>query len=247
VVGQGFQGKFRGKVIDNRDPLHLGRVRVEVPEVLGDGTMSWAMPCVPYAGPGVGLLAPPPSGANVWVEFEAGMADRPIWVGCFWAEGQLPAKPPSPDGVVFRAGAVTLVTAGGPGPDMVAPAAPGATAAELIVSADGLVVSQNGRAVLTINQDTVTVELVALKVALSTSDGTVKLASGSAGVTVAADSIEIAQGPSKARVSADGVALSSGTGSARVASAAVELANGNGKVAVGPVTVNINNGALEVS
>jgi hypothetical protein len=241
-----FLGKFRGKVIDNRDPLRQGRLRVEVPEVLGDGTMNWAMPCVPYAGPGVGLLAPPPVGANVWVEFEAGMTDRPIWVGCFWGKGELPSKPPGPDGVVFRAGAVTLVTTGGAGPDVVAPAAPGTKTAELTVSADGLVVSQGGRAVLTIDKDTVTVRLAALQVALSAPDGTVKLASQDATVTVATDSVEIAQGSSKARISADGVALSSGSGSAKVAASIVELANGAGNVAVSPASVNINNGALEV-
>jgi hypothetical protein len=245
-VGRLFQGKFRGKVLDNRDPLHLGRLRVEVPEVLGDGTMCWAMPCVPYAGRGVGLLASPPAGANVWVEFEAGMADRPIWVGCFWATGELPTQP-STSGVVFRAGAVTLVTSDGPGPDVVAPAAAGTPATELTVSADGLVVSQNGRVVVTVKKDTVKVELATLQIALSTSDGTVRLASGGASVVVAADAIEIAQGASKARVSDDGVALSSGSGSAQVAPAAVKLANGSGNVAVTPATVSINDGALEVT
>jgi len=239
----GFLGKFRGKVIDNRDPLRQGRIRVEVPEVLGDGTLSWAMPCVPYAGPGVGLLAPPPVGANVWVEFEAGMADRPIWVGCFWGKGELPVKA---DGVVVRAGAVTLVTTAGGGPDVIAPAAPGGTTAEVTVSGDGLVVSQGGRRILTIEKDNVTVRLGGLQVALSEPDGTVKLAGQRATVAVAADGIEIALGASKVKVSADGVALSSGGGSAKVGPAAVELANGAGKVAVSPASVNINNGALEV-
>jgi Type VI secretion system/phage-baseplate injector OB domain len=224
-------------VIDDRDPLRQGRLRVEVPEVLGDQTLSWAMPCVPYAGPGVGLLATPPVGANVWVEFEAGMPDRPIWVGCFWGKGELPVKPPERDGVVLRAGPVTLVTTGSAGPAAVPPAAAGSKATELTVSPGGLVLSVGGRAVLTVDQDTVTVKLASLQVALSVPDGTVKLA----------DSIEVAQGPSKARVTTDGIALSSGGGTAKVASAGVELANGLGKVAVSPAGVNINNGALEVT
>lgn len=65
-----FFGKYRGKVENNIDPMQLGRVQVKVPAVLGDGTMSWAMPCVPYAGSGVGFFAIPPNGANIWVEFE---------------------------------------------------------------------------------------------------------------------------------------------------------------------------------
>jgi hypothetical protein len=180
------------------------------------------------------------------VEFEAGMADWPIWVGCFWGKGELPVQPPERDGVVLRAGPVTLVTTGSAGPDALPPAAAGSQTTEVTLSGGGLVVSQGGRTVLTVDQDTVTVKLSALQVALSVPDGTVKLASQDSTVTVAADSIEIAQGLSKARVSADGIALSSGSGSAKVEPSAVELANGTAKVALSPASVNINNGALEV-
>ena len=88
-----FFGKYRGKVENNIDPMQLGRVQVSVPAVLGDGRMSWAMPCVPYAGPGVGFFAIPPVDANVWVEFEGGDPDFPIWSGCFWGVGEVPALP----------------------------------------------------------------------------------------------------------------------------------------------------------
>ena len=67
-----------------------GRVQVAVPAVLGDGRLSWAEACVPYAGDQVGLFAVPPVGANVWVEFEGGDPDHPILAGCFWAQGQVP-------------------------------------------------------------------------------------------------------------------------------------------------------------
>jgi hypothetical protein len=85
-----FYGKYRGKVEQNVDPLQLGRLQVSVPAVLGSGRMSWAMPCVPYAGSQVGLFALPPLGANLWVEFEGGDPDSPIWSGCFWGPGELP-------------------------------------------------------------------------------------------------------------------------------------------------------------
>ena len=81
-----FYGKYRGKVENNVDPLQQGRVQVTVPAVLGDGRLSWAMPCAPYAGSQVGFFAVPPVGANVWVEFEAGDPDYPIWSGCFWGK-----------------------------------------------------------------------------------------------------------------------------------------------------------------
>jgi hypothetical protein len=86
-------GKYRGQVENNVDPLLQGRLQVSVPAVLGDGRMSWAMPCVPFAGSSVGLFLLPPVGANVWVEFEAGDSDYPIWSGCFWGTGECPATP----------------------------------------------------------------------------------------------------------------------------------------------------------
>ena len=86
-------GKYRGKVENNVDSRNLGRVQVSVPAVLGDGRDSWATPCVPYAGDGVGWFAVPPVGANVWVEFEGGDPSHPIWTGCFWGDGETPASP----------------------------------------------------------------------------------------------------------------------------------------------------------
>lgn len=85
-----YYGKYRGEVVNNIDPKFLGRMQVSVPAVLGDGRLSWAMPCVPYAGSGVGMFAIPPIGAKVWVEFEGGDPDYPIWTGCFWGLGELP-------------------------------------------------------------------------------------------------------------------------------------------------------------
>ena len=82
--GSPFHGKFRGTVTDNRDPLLLGRVRAKVVDVLGKLESGWALPAVPFAGKGVGLFLLPPVGANVWIEFEHGDPDYPIWTGCFW-------------------------------------------------------------------------------------------------------------------------------------------------------------------
>jgi uncharacterized protein involved in type VI secretion and phage assembly len=105
-----FFGKYRGKVENNIDPMQLGRVQVSVPAVLGEGSMSWAMPCVPYAGSGVGFFAIPPVGANVWVEFEGGDPDYPIWSGCFWGVGEVPALPAIAEMKVLKTdmGTITL-------------------------------------------------------------------------------------------------------------------------------------------
>jgi uncharacterized protein involved in type VI secretion and phage assembly len=84
-----YFGKYRGTVSDNSDPTNRGRIKVKVPAVLGT-VESWAMPCVPYAGDGVGFYSLPPVGTGVWVEFEAGDPSYPIWSGCFWADNELP-------------------------------------------------------------------------------------------------------------------------------------------------------------
>lgn len=87
-----FYGKYRGIVSDNQDPSALGRLRARVPGVLTDEDTGWALPCLPYAGDNAGFFTVPEPGAAVWIEFEAGDVSRPIWTGCWWGEGQLPAN-----------------------------------------------------------------------------------------------------------------------------------------------------------
>jgi hypothetical protein len=103
-----FFGKYRGQVENNIDPQMMGRVQVSVPAVLGEGSLSWAMPCVPFAGSGVGFFMIPPSGANVWVEFEGGDPDYPIWSGCFWGLGEAPAVPAIAEMKVIKTDGVTI-------------------------------------------------------------------------------------------------------------------------------------------
>ena len=105
-----FFGKYRGTVENNVDPRQLGRIQIKVPTVLGSSTLSWAMPCSPYAGSGVGFFTIPPTGANIWVEFERGDPDFPIWVGCFWDTGDVPVSPALAEKKVFKTdqGTITL-------------------------------------------------------------------------------------------------------------------------------------------
>ena len=84
-----FFGKYRGLVKDNNDPTGRGRLKVIVPAVMGDVPV-WALPCTPYAGNNMGLYVIPETDTGVWVEFEAGDPSYPIWVGCFWADDQVP-------------------------------------------------------------------------------------------------------------------------------------------------------------
>lgn len=79
---QKYYGKYRGTVINNVDPLRLGRIQVIVPDV-SIIPSTWAMPCFPVAGKQMGLFTMPQIGSGVWVEFEHGDSDFPIWTGCF--------------------------------------------------------------------------------------------------------------------------------------------------------------------
>jgi hypothetical protein len=82
-----YYGKYRGFVADNKDPKHLGRVRLVVPSVLGKEVSGWALPCAPFGGlKGQGWFAIPEVRAAVWVEFEEGDLHHPIWTGTFWAD-----------------------------------------------------------------------------------------------------------------------------------------------------------------
>jgi Type VI secretion system/phage-baseplate injector OB domain len=103
-----FWGKYRGRVIDNLDPLGLGRVQVDVANVPGS-KMNWALPCAPYGGPEVGFYAVPPTGAQVWVEYEGGDPNYPIWVGCFWGEGEVPLGEGIPSRKVFKTECITMI------------------------------------------------------------------------------------------------------------------------------------------
>ena len=86
-----YFGKYRGFVTDNADPETLGRLKLRAPSVLGDQSTGWALPCLPFGGlDGQGLFMIPEVGAQVWVEFEEGNVDKPIWTGTFWRASDPP-------------------------------------------------------------------------------------------------------------------------------------------------------------
>jgi uncharacterized protein involved in type VI secretion and phage assembly len=98
-------GKYRGIVRDVDDPENLGRIRAQVPDVFGDVYSPWALPVVPFAGPGHGLYLLPEVKDGVWIEFEAGDISRPLWTGGWFGSSEIPAP--------GSAKARVLVTTGG--------------------------------------------------------------------------------------------------------------------------------------
>jgi len=82
--GKKHYGKYRATVLNNVDPMQIGRIQVMVPDVSAVSPSSWAMPCLPVSGVNNGVFALPAIGAGVWVEFEHGDPDFPVWVGGYW-------------------------------------------------------------------------------------------------------------------------------------------------------------------
>jgi len=99
-VERSWFGKYRGLVVDNADPQKLGRLKLRVPSLLGDQVVTgWATACVPYGGAeNQGMLMIPEVGAGVWVEFEEGDLEFPIWVGTYWSRPSGTTELPRPNG-----------------------------------------------------------------------------------------------------------------------------------------------------
>ena len=105
-----FYGKYRGTVLFNVDPEFRGRIVCTVVDVLGPAPSSWCEPCAPLSGPTgtpMGAYMVPPIGAGVWVEFEQGDPEKPIWTGCRFAKGDVPplasaSTPPLAPNIVIQ-------------------------------------------------------------------------------------------------------------------------------------------------
>lgn len=103
-----YYGKYRGTVVDNHDLEQRGRILATVPDVQGLVPTTWAHPCVPMAGKQQGAFLLPQIGSAVWIEFEQGNPNHPIWIGGFWGVfAEVPSSalmPPLPggDNIVFQ-------------------------------------------------------------------------------------------------------------------------------------------------
>ncbi|MFG3055777.1 phage baseplate assembly protein V [Kitasatospora sp. NPDC048239] len=167
--GPRFYGKYRATVVNNVDPLRTGRILALAPAVSAVYPTTWALPCLPVTGPQCGLWAVPPIGAGVWMEFEQGDPEHPIWTGGFWGtETEVPALaqagvPASPSIVLQTVGQNTLAISDAPG------AAGGIllkarSGASITVNDQGIVI-QNGRgASVVLSNNQVLVNLNALVV-----------------------------------------------------------------------------------
>ncbi|MCL6693378.1 phage baseplate assembly protein V [Pseudomonas sp. R3.Fl] len=168
-MSQRYYGKYRGMVLNNVDPMQQGRLQVQVPDVAGLVPASWAMPCVPIAGLQNGMVALPVIGSGVWVEFEQGNPDSPIWVGCFWGSAaEVPAlalaTPPGLPAITLQTplqNGLTISDLPGPTGGIMLKSATGAT---LIVNDTGIYIQNGKGAALTLVGPAVTINNGALTV-----------------------------------------------------------------------------------
>ena len=161
-------GKHRGLVLNNIDPEQRGRLLVQVPDVFGLGISNWAMPCVAFAGPQLGAYTIPVIGSGVWVEFEAGDPDYPIWAGCFWGSAAevptlaLAGLPNSPNVVFQTQGQNTFMLSDLPGTGGIMLKA--TTGAMILINDTGITISNGKGATIVMAGPTVTVNGGALVV-----------------------------------------------------------------------------------
>ncbi len=164
-----FLGKFRGTVVNNIDPEQRGRIQVIVPDVSAFGLTTWAMPSLPIGGLQSGIFSVPMPGSGVWVEFEQGDLDYPIWTGIFWGSvAEVPvlshAIPPGVPGIVIQTPLQNgLIISDVPGPTG-GILIKSATGAFILVNDTGIII-QNGKGAsivmagpaVTINQGALTI------------------------------------------------------------------------------------------
>ncbi len=172
TTGTRHYGKYRGLVLDNIDPLQIGRVLAQVPDVFGELPGSWAMPCVPAAGIQAGCFIVPPIGSQVWIEFEQGNPDYPIWSGGFWglvADVPIfatapPAIPPGQNIVLQTTGQNSLILSDSvPTPATGGIVLKGASGAMIVVNETGIYISNGQGATITLIGPTVAINMTALQ------------------------------------------------------------------------------------
>jgi uncharacterized protein involved in type VI secretion and phage assembly len=164
-----YYGKYRALVLNNVDPLQTGRLMVQVTDVSNVIPSTWATPCLPFAGIQSGMYVVPAIGSKVWVEFEQGNPDYPIWVGAFWGSAaELPAlalaAPPAIQQFVIQTALQnTVMISDVPGPTG-GILLKTTTGAMISISETGIIISNGQGATIALNGPAVTINEGALAI-----------------------------------------------------------------------------------
>lgn len=164
-----YYGKYRGTVVQNVDLEQRGRIQVLVPDVSKVLPTTWASACVPLAGKSMGTYLVPQIGSGVWIEYEQGDVEYPIWTGCFWGMAtEVPAlalagNPASPSIVIQTGLQNSIVLSDVPGPTggiMLK----SSTGAMILVNDAGITISNGKGATIVMTGPTVSINNGALTV-----------------------------------------------------------------------------------
>ena len=107
----GYGGIYRGLCVNNQDPAGMSRITAVVPQIFGNTSTvtDWALPCLP-----TGVTSIPSPGQGVWIMFEGGDLNYPVYMGQWqttgsgWPEnngtgpGNLVAETPDTDTVGYN-------------------------------------------------------------------------------------------------------------------------------------------------
>jgi len=147
--------------------MQMGRIQAIVPDVSSVALTSWCMPCVPVAGIQTGVFTVPPIGAGVWIEFEQGDPDYPIWTGCYWGSAaEVPAMahlvPPALFGITMQTtlqNGIVISDVPGPTGGIMLKSTTGAT---IIVNDTGIYIQNGKGASIVMTGPTVTINAGAM-------------------------------------------------------------------------------------
>ena len=162
-----YHGKYRATVLNNIDPENRGRVQVQLADRYGLFPSTWALPSFPAAAIQHGFVSIPPLRASVWIEFEAGDPDFPIWTGAFFENpGEMPVlaaagTPISPNFVMQTVGQVTLMLSDNPAMNVLIKTLTGAM---IQIGETGIIISNGKGASITLAGPSVIVNGGALTV-----------------------------------------------------------------------------------
>lgn len=103
-----YYSYYRARVVDNKDPEFRGRIKVNCPYIDPNTNLpQWVLPMSPYAGKDHGYFFVPEIDEGVYITFEHGHKDYPLYAFQWWIKGAMPAdfakSPPTARGIRTKA------------------------------------------------------------------------------------------------------------------------------------------------
>jgi hypothetical protein len=88
-----YYSTYRGFVIDNNDPENMNRCKVVLPSIMpNDIKGKWALPKNSWGGKDYGINLLPQKGDVVYITFEQGDLDYPIWEHSSFSKSEKPKE-----------------------------------------------------------------------------------------------------------------------------------------------------------